>query len=56
MDWLTFTLFFLTCCVAASTGALFPPNDWYKNLDKFNLESSIGWQVAIVKRLSLIHI
>ena len=34
MDWLTFALFFLTCCVAASTGALFPPNEWYKNLDK----------------------
>ena len=29
-----FSLFFLTCCVAASTGALFPPNDWYKKLKK----------------------
>ena len=34
MDWIAFTLFFLTCCVAASTGALFPPNDWYKKLKK----------------------
>ncbi len=25
--------------------------DWYKNLDKFNLEKSIGWQIAIVKRI-----
>ena len=34
MDWIAFTLFFLTCCVAASTGALFPPNDWYEKLKK----------------------
>ena len=26
-------------------------NDWYKNLDKFDLEKSIGWQIAIVKRI-----
>ncbi len=25
--------------------------DWYKNLDKFNLEKTIGWKVAIVKRI-----
>ncbi len=25
--------------------------DWYKNLDKFDLEKSIGWQTAIVKRI-----
>ncbi len=25
--------------------------DWYKNLDKFDLEKSIGWQIAIVKRI-----
>ena len=24
---------------------------WYKNLDKFNLEKIIGWQIAIVKRI-----
>ena len=26
-------------------------NDWYKNLDKFDLEKSIGWQIAIIKRI-----
>ena len=26
-------------------------NDWYKNLDEFNLEKVIGWQIAIVKRI-----
>ncbi len=25
--------------------------DWNKNLDKFNLEKKIGWQIAIVKRI-----
>ena len=25
--------------------------NWYKNLDKFNLEKIIGWQIAIVKRI-----
>ena len=25
--------------------------DWYKDLDKFNLEKSIGWQIAIVKKI-----
>ena len=25
--------------------------DWYKNLDKFDLEKTIGWQIAIVKRI-----
>ena len=25
--------------------------EWYKDLKKFNLEKSIGWQVAIVKRI-----
>ena len=26
-------------------------NDWYKDLNKFKLEKSIGWQIAIVKRI-----
>ena len=26
-------------------------NEWYKNLDKFDLEKSIGWQIAIIKRI-----
>ena len=25
--------------------------DWYKNLDKFSLEKTIGWEIAIVKRI-----
>ena len=25
--------------------------DWYKNLEKFNLEKTINWQIAIVKRI-----
>ena len=25
--------------------------DWNKNLDKFNLEKSIGWEIGIVKRI-----
>jgi len=25
--------------------------DWHKNLDKFNLEKTIGWEIAIVKRI-----
>ena len=34
MDWLSFFIFFVTCFVAASTGALFPPDEWYKSLQK----------------------
>ena len=26
-------------------------NDWNKNIEKFSLEKSIGWQIAIVKRI-----
>ena len=26
-------------------------NDWYKNLEKFKLEKTIDWQIAIVKRI-----
>ena len=25
--------------------------DWYKNLEKFSLEKTIGWEIAIVKRI-----
>ncbi|MDA9723609.1 PBP1A family penicillin-binding protein [Candidatus Pelagibacter sp.] len=25
--------------------------DWYKNIEKFKLEKTIGWQVAIIKRI-----
>ncbi len=34
MDWLTFFIFMITCCVAASTGTLFPTGEWYKSLTK----------------------
>ena len=34
MDIFLFIIFFLTCCVAASTGSLFPTGDWYKSLKK----------------------
>ncbi len=25
--------------------------DWYKNLDKYQLEKTLGWQIAVVKRI-----
>ena len=25
--------------------------DWFNDLEKFNLEKSIGWQIAIIKRI-----
>ena len=25
--------------------------DWFNDLEKFNLEKTIGWQIAIVKRI-----
>ena len=28
--------------------------DWIKNLDKFNLEKTIGWDIAIVKRIDTV--
>ena len=34
MDWSLFAIFFLACCGAAATGAMFPPGDWYRRLDK----------------------
>lgn len=34
MFWGTFALFFFACCGAAATGALFPPGDWYRRLNK----------------------
>jgi tryptophan-rich sensory protein len=29
-----FILFFLACCAAGATGAMFQPGDWYDSLDK----------------------
>lgn len=34
MDWVLFAVFLLACGAAWSTGALFPPGDWYRSLDK----------------------
>ena len=28
-----------------------PNGDWRKKIDKFDLEKSIGWELAIVKRV-----
>ncbi|MCV2875956.1 tryptophan-rich sensory protein [Rhodobacteraceae bacterium XHP0102] len=34
MDWSVFILFFAACAAAASTGSLFSPGQWYKDLRK----------------------
>lgn len=34
MDWMLFAVFLLACGAAWATGALFPPGDWYRSLDK----------------------
>ena len=34
MDWMLFVLFFATCCAAASTGAMFMPDQWYRDIAK----------------------
>ena len=34
MDYIAFGLFFLACCAAGATGAMFPPGPWYKTLNK----------------------
>lgn len=34
MDLIFFALFFLACCAAGATGAVFPPGEWYKTLNK----------------------
>lgn len=34
MDWILFAIFLLACAAAWATGALFPPGDWYRSLDK----------------------
>jgi tryptophan-rich sensory protein len=34
MDWILFLIFLATCFAAGSTGALFPPGEWYKSLEK----------------------
>ena len=34
MDWTVFILFFGACCAAAATGSMFPPGQWYRDLQK----------------------
>ncbi|MEM9248538.1 MAG: TspO/MBR family protein [Pseudomonadota bacterium] len=34
MDWLLFAIFLAGCVSAASTGAIFMPDDWYRDLAK----------------------
>ncbi|MEM6738489.1 MAG: TspO/MBR family protein [Pseudomonadota bacterium] len=34
MDWMLFMVFFGACAAAASTGAMFPPDAWYRTLTK----------------------
>ena len=34
MDFWLFLIFFLACCAAGTTGAMFPPGSWYESLKK----------------------
>jgi len=34
MDWMLFAVFFAACCVAGSTGMMFSPGNWYRQLSK----------------------
>ncbi len=34
MDWFLFLIFFGGCAAAGSTGAMFPPDAWYRALTK----------------------
>ena len=34
MELYLFGIFFLACCAAAATGAMFPPGKWYETLEK----------------------
>ncbi|MBT8457600.1 MAG: tryptophan-rich sensory protein [Rhodobacteraceae bacterium] len=34
MDWMLFLIFLAACFAAGTTGAVFPPGEWYKTLDK----------------------
>lgn len=34
MDWFLFVIFFCACAAAASTGAMFLPDQWYRTLTK----------------------
>lgn len=34
MDWSVFIVFLAACCAAAATGSMFPPDKWYRKLNK----------------------
>jgi len=34
MLWIVFAVYFAACCAAATTGAIFPPGEWYDDLEK----------------------
>ena len=34
MFWIVFAVYFAACCAAAATGAIFPPGEWYDDLEK----------------------
>ncbi|MEM9714963.1 MAG: TspO/MBR family protein [Pseudomonadota bacterium] len=34
MMWISFAIFLMACGAAATTGAMFGPDEWYRNLDK----------------------
>ncbi|MEL7213981.1 MAG: TspO/MBR family protein [Pseudomonadota bacterium] len=34
MDWSIFIVFLAACCAAAATGSMFPPDKWYRKLNK----------------------
>ncbi|MGB3406854.1 MAG: TspO/MBR family protein [Jannaschia sp.] len=34
MDWTLFLLFLGACCAAGTTGSMFPPGQWYRDLSK----------------------
>ena len=34
MDWILFAIFLAACFAAGTTGAVFPPGEWYEKLDK----------------------
>ena len=53
MDWFTFFLFLVTCLAAASTGGLFPPDEWYRHLKKSRLNPPdwlfpVAWTVLYI--------
>ena len=53
MDWLLFVIFLATCFAAGTTGAIFPPGQWYESLDKPswtppNWAFPVAWSVLYI--------